>query len=144
LPFERRGPCRRHRFRTRSRKICLHQNGRIINVRQIAHGQIAIADQPKQENTGHDQPRHYRPPGEQFRDTHETLLPSLRAACSPPCVWAVTGEPSFNRNCPSVTTVSPACTPFSTTVIPPRLSPTTTGRFCTVESAFTMNTKSPV
>src|SRR5439155_4350528 len=64
--------------------------------------------------------------------------------CKAGCALIVTFEPVAKRNCPSVTTVSPALTPFWISVIPCVVKPAVIARFCTVASGCTTNTKSPL
>ncbi len=105
LAFERRGHGCRHGFGVGAGQACRHTNGRKIDVRQFADRQRRIAKRAEDQQRRHDQDRHDRAADERFGNVHVRGLPP--PACGFEMVTSMSGT---NRNCPSVTTRSPAFT----------------------------------
>ena len=71
LAFQRRGDVIRHRLRRGARIIHLHLDHRVIDGRKIAHRQLEISDQPKENDGDAQRNRHYRTTNEKFGKIHE-------------------------------------------------------------------------
>src|SRR5204862_8073203 len=85
------------------------------------------------EDAEHDQRRRDRSFDEQLGHVHEATLPA-------PADLMLTRRPGTSRSCPSVTTVSPGCSPSLITDSVPFERATVTGRRSTVLSALPTKT----
>src|SRR5438445_3749255 len=89
-------------------------------------GQQAEPEDPRHDERGHDGTL-----DEQLRDTHLSPAISFAPSATP---FTSTGAPEIRRSCPSVTTSSPARTPWAMTVYGPAVRATETGCECAVPS----------
>ncbi len=64
LPLERRGHGRRHHIRTRARIERHDLNDRIINLRQRGYRQLTVSNDPREQDSDHQQRRRYGPQNE--------------------------------------------------------------------------------
>src|SRR5262249_18394912 len=128
LFLERRGDRSRHRRRVRARQRGRDLNRRIVDRRQIAHGQRSIAHDAEDDDRELDEGRRDRTANEQRREIHGRVP---RAASAPAVlIWIL--APGVSPSCPSVTTRSPTLSPLSTTMSSPFRSDVWTGRNATV------------
>ncbi len=128
LPLEGRRDRGGHRLGARAREARRHLDRREVDVREVADGQRAESDRAEQEDPRHDERRHDGPPDERLGDAHPLDLVSVLSS---------TFAPGNRRSCPSVTTRSPAASPFAITTTPSPVGPGFTARGSTVRSAFT-------
>ena len=104
LLFERQRHGRSHRLRARARQACIHLDGRKVDGGQVADRQHLIGHGAEDENPQHQERGRDRSPDEDSREVHGVTF----WVSSPlTLMWA----PGTRRRCPSVTTVSPACSP---------------------------------
>ena len=82
-----------------------HRDRGVVHRGQVAHRQLPVGHQAEDQNAGHDQRGHDRPPDEEL-GIHRT--PSLRAVSAAALIWTL--EPWRRRSWPSITTRSPGCT----------------------------------
>ena len=109
LLFERQRHRRRHRFRARAGQARVHLDGGEVDGRQVADRQLLIGHRAEDDDAQHDQRRRDRPLDEESREVHGVTF----WVSSPlTLMWL----PGTRRSWPSVTTVSPACSPFLITV----------------------------
>src|SRR6185437_4888299 len=75
-----------HRFRAGTGEAGGDLNRREIDIRQIADGQISVAENAEEKDREHQQRRHYRPADENFGEIHATppSSDSLGAVYPPP------------------------------------------------------------
>src|SRR5208282_1567986 len=171
LALERRGNRGGRHVRARTRVKANHLDRRIIDLWQCRDWQQAIGDDPCQEDGEHQQRGRYRPQDERARRAHpitrktEFQPPLLAGLLGPPGDLAApavplrvplvcaapralgsmssTFAPSRSLSAPSTTTMFPASSPLSTSVVSPSTAPSLTGVTATLWSGLTRNTKVP-
>src|SRR6185437_14928864 len=120
-----------HGFRTRAGHGGVYGNRGVIHAGQRGHRQVAERHASEQEDGEAQQHRHDRALDENLREVHSAPVLILVASTG------FTDAPGKSRNWPSVTTVSPGCTPLSMTVLAPKVRPALTFRISTELSGFT-------
>ena len=126
-----------HGLRARARQRRAHLDGGIVDAGQRGHRQRAKRHRPEQQDGEAQQRRHDRAIDEDAREVHSGPVPSLAA------IHRHDLRAGEERNCPSVTTVSPGRRPLAITTLPPQAAPIVTGRISTGLSGLTAYTKCP-
>src|SRR2546426_7424441 len=98
-----------HRLRTRAGQPRAHLDGGEVHVREVAHRQRSVGHDPEDEDAHHDECGHDGAFDEQLGDAHLSASTSRAGSATP---FTSTGAPETRRTWPSVTTSSPACTPW--------------------------------
>src|SRR5262249_36543619 len=101
-----------------------------IDLRHAGDRQHEIGHKSQQGEAGCQQDRRDRPDDERRGNVHGVACDAAaRSVTSAGLARISTREPLWMRYCPSVTTISPGCSPASTMAVSLLMSPTLTGRF---------------